>query len=79
MTSKILLPKEGMCLTITVTENQEVAVNRVSIREYVARQRERYDNAGNSEKGRILDEVVTVTGYHRKSTIRLLSKQKREY
>jgi len=79
MTPKILLPKEGMCLTIRVTEIQEVAVNRVSIREYVARQQERYQTANKSEKGRILDEVVTVTSYHRKSTIRLLSNRKREY
>jgi len=54
-------------------------VNRVSIREYIARQRERYHKADKSEKGRILDEVVTVTKYHRKSATRLLSNRKREY
>ncbi|MDA1349003.1 MAG: hypothetical protein O3A47_09080 [Chloroflexi bacterium] len=68
-----------MCLRIAVTEIEEVAVNRGSIREYVARQRERYKKAGNSEKGRILDEVVAVTNYHRKSAIRLLCDRKREY
>ena len=73
MTSKIWLPKEGMCLKITVTEDMEVTVNRESVREYVARQRDRYRKAGRAEKGRILDEVVAVTEYHRKSAVRLLS------
>ena len=45
----------------------EVTVNRESVREYVARQRDRYRKAGRAEKGRILDET-----YHRKSAVRLL-------
>ena len=53
-----------MCLKIAVTEDQEVTVNRESIREYVVRQRERYQKASRAEKGRILDEVVSVTDYH---------------
>ena len=43
MTPLIWLPKTGMCLRITVTEEQEVTVNRESIREYVARQQESED------------------------------------
>jgi hypothetical protein len=47
-------------------------VTRGSIREYAAAQRERYRRAGRAAKGRLLDEVVAVTGYHRKAAIRLL-------
>ena len=78
MTSKIWLPKWRMCLKITVTEDVEVTVNRESVREYVARQRERYLKGDRTEKGRILDEVVMVTDYHRKSAVRLLSGRRRE-
>ena len=39
-------------------------MNRESIREYVARQQERYHKATRAEKGRILEEVVAVTDYH---------------
>ena len=52
-------------------------MNRESIREYVVRQRERYQKATRAEKGRILDEVVSVTDYHRKSAVRLLSGRRR--
>ena len=78
MTSKLWLPKWGMCLKITVTQDWEVTVNQKSVQEYVARQRERYAKAGKGEKGRILDEVVLVTNYHRKSAIRALSGRRRE-
>ena len=78
MTSKIWLPKWRMCLKITVTEEVEVTVNRESVREYVSRQRKRYQKADRTEKGRILDEVVAVTDYHRKSAVRLLSGRRRE-
>ena len=67
-----------MCLKIAVTEDLEVTVNRESVREYAERQRERYQKAGRTGKGRILDEVVAVTGYHRKSAVRLLSGRRRE-
>jgi hypothetical protein len=40
--------------------------------EYVAAQRERYARAPRPEKGRLLDEIVAVTGYHRKAVVRLL-------
>ncbi|MDO8751440.1 MAG: hypothetical protein Q7K03_09910 [Dehalococcoidia bacterium] len=36
-------------------------MNRESIREYAGRQRERYLKATRKEKGKILDEVVSVT------------------
>jgi hypothetical protein len=55
-----------------------VTVNRESIREYSLRQRERYVRAGRKEQGRILDEVVAVTGYHRKAAVRLLSGRDRK-
>ena len=53
-------------------------MNRESIREYVARQRHRYRRAPRVDKSRILDEVTAVTGYHRKSALRLLSGRRRE-
>jgi hypothetical protein len=47
-------------------------VTRASIQEYAQAQRGRYYQASRTEKHRILDEVVAVTGYHRKAAIRLL-------
>ncbi len=38
--------------------------------EYLAQMRDRYVRATRSEKGRMLTEAVTVTGYHRKAIIR---------
>ena len=43
-----------------------------AIGEYLVRMRERYERAPRGEKGRLLDEVCEVTGYHRKAVIRLL-------
>ena len=43
-----------------------------AIREYLGRMRERYAQAARPAKGRLLDEVCEVTGYHRKAVIRLL-------
>jgi hypothetical protein len=45
-----------------------------SIKEYVAAIRSRYQQANKAEKGKILDEFVKVTGYHRKAATRLLLK-----
>jgi hypothetical protein len=47
-------------------------VTRASLREYAAKQRARYQHAPRAEKRRLLDEVVAVTGIHRKAAIRLL-------
>jgi hypothetical protein len=47
-------------------------VTRASLREYAAVQRERYRQATRAEKRQLLDEVVAVTGIHRKAAIRLL-------
>ena len=47
-------------------------MTRASVREYAARQRERYQAASRSEKHRLLDEIVAVTRMHRKAVIRLL-------
>ncbi len=41
--------------------------------EYLCRIWPRYREAGRTEKGRILDEVCRVTGYHRKYAVRRLS------
>jgi hypothetical protein len=42
-------------------------------REVVSAVAERYRAAGRSEKGRILNELCPVTGWHRKHAIRVLS------
>jgi len=47
-------------------------MTRRSIQEYIEAVRWRYLKATRKEKGRILDEFTQVTGYHRKSAIRLL-------
>ena len=47
-------------------------MTRGSVLEYREAVRLRYLRAGKREKGRILDEFVQVTGYHRKAAIRLL-------
>lgn len=45
-----------------------------AIREYLGRMRERYELAERTAKGRLLDEVCEMTGYHRKAVIRLLGR-----
>jgi hypothetical protein len=52
-------------------------VTRASLREYAAVQRERYRQATRAEKRQLLDEVVAVTGIHRKAAIRLLRRAPR--
>lgn len=47
------------------------------MREYAEAMTERYRRGSRVEKGRLLDEFTEVTGYHRKSAIRLLSGQSR--
>ena len=46
-----------------------------AIREYLTRIHERYQQARREEKGRLLNEVCEVTGYHRKAVIRLLRRR----
>ena len=52
-------------------------MTRASLREYAAVQRERYLRAPRAEKRQLLDEVVAVTGIHRKAAIRLLRRAAR--
>ena len=47
-------------------------MTRGSIREYIEAIQIRYLKANKKEKGLILDEVIKVTGYHRKAAVRLL-------
>ena len=49
-----------------------MGVQRQSKREYLARMQGRYLKASKREKGRLLDEVVEVTGYHRRHALRVL-------
>jgi len=50
-------------------------VTRESIAELIRAWRPRYKRASRKEKGRILDELKHLTGYHRKSLIRALSRR----
>lgn len=53
-------------------------MTRASLREYAARQRERYRTLSSREdKRRLLDEIVAVTKMHRKAIIRLLRRAPR--
>jgi hypothetical protein len=54
-----------------------VPVTRASLREYAAKQRERYQHATRGEKRQLLNEIVAVTGLHRKAAIRLLRRAPR--
>lgn len=51
-------------------------MTRGSVLEYAGAVRDRYLAAEKMGKSRILDEFVTVTGYHRKAVIRLLRRSK---
>jgi len=50
-------------------------MTRGSILEYMREVQGRYIRAAKTVKGKILDEFVRVTGYHRKSAIRALTRQ----
>ena len=52
-------------------------MTRASVREYAARQRERYQQANRTQKRELLDEIVAVTHMHRKAVIRLLRRPPR--
>lgn len=47
-------------------------MTRGGVKEYIEAIKGRYTKGSRKEKGRILDEAVRVTGYHRKAVIRLL-------
>src|SRR5262249_38025567 len=56
---------------VTVTNpGEEGSVTRASLREYASVQRARYARATRAEKRQLLDEIVAVTGIHRKAAIR---------
>ncbi len=54
-------------------------MTRGSILEYTEAVRWRYLNARKKDKGRILDEFIRVTGYHRKAVIRLLRQNRSQW
>ncbi len=47
-------------------------MTRGSVKEYAAAIRDRYRSANKVRKGKMLDEFIRVTGYHRKAAIRML-------
>ena len=54
----------------------EEYMRRSSVKEYTETMRRHYTGASRTEKSRLLDEFTRVTGYHRKSAVRLLSDTK---
>ena len=48
-------------------------MRRSSVKEYTESMMRHYRGASRAEKSRLLDEFTRVTGYHRKSAVRLLS------
>ena len=50
-------------------------MTRGGVKEYLEAVQGRYLKGNRREKGRILDEVIKVTGYHRKAVIRLLCRK----
>jgi hypothetical protein len=52
-------------------------MTRVTIQEYAAALRSRYQAAGRRDKKRMLDEFCQTTGLHRKSAIRMLNREAR--
>ncbi len=50
-------------------------MTRGGVKEYIEAVQGHYLKASRKEKGRILDEVTKVTGYHRKAAIRLLGQR----
>jgi hypothetical protein len=59
-----------------VTEGNMSAEDQMTIEErykYLRRMQKRYRKAKRAEKGRLLDEMMTVTGQHRKSLTRLMN------
>src|SRR6266511_1037801 len=60
-----------MCLSVE-GEERTMGVQRQSKREYMARMQVRYLKASKRDKGTLLDEVVAVTGYHRRHAVRVL-------
>src|SRR5215470_1945691 len=61
----------GLSRRSTVTP-KGVAVTRTSVREYLSKQRERYQGLRRPERSRLVTEIVAVTGYHRKAVLRCL-------
>jgi hypothetical protein len=54
-------------------------MTRGSVQEYTAAIRSRYRSANKARKGKMLDEFIQVTGYHRKAAIRMLLKAQRQH
>jgi hypothetical protein len=54
-------------------------MTRGSVKEYAAAIRDRYRSANKARKGKMLDEFITITGYHRKAAIRMLLHKQERY
>jgi len=50
-------------------------MSQITRAEVLARKRERYERAGKEHKGKIINEVVELFGYHRKAAIRALGRR----
>ena len=51
-------------------------MRRSSVKEYIELMQQRYQRARRTERGHLLDEIISGTGYHRKSAARLMSSKK---
>jgi hypothetical protein len=51
-------------------------MSQITRKEVLERKRARYERAGKEHKGKILDEMIELFGYHRKAAIRALQKRK---
>jgi hypothetical protein len=69
---------EDRFLVSWVTEEEGDPMTRRSVRELVEALQPRYAKASRSQKSRILDEFVAVTGFHRKAAIRRLRRVRRQ-
>jgi hypothetical protein len=67
---------EARSLTDNVTEGTMAETERMSVnerRKYLHKMRSRYwQTTGKGDRSRLLDEMQTVTGLHRKSVLRLI-------
>ena len=56
-------------------EGEAQPMDTAAIRQYVKEMRPRYQRADRAGRGRLLDEVTAITGFHRKYAIALLSRE----
>lgn len=56
--------------------SMDIQMSQNTRKEVLAKMRRRYARAGRQYKGKIIDEIVALCGYHRKAAIRALQPKK---